>query len=235
MYDLLTWQEYRSIGLAEQHAEVDVAQTIISESYTATARRLGIPPIIDTGKFRPKKGDPITIRVDKVINQHPWEQYRKTYLPQYDHSFLSRAFLRVHPGYCDFLTRFYTSRFRTPAPQVYLYLSVLTQLTSAEKIMEEKWLAGPQAFAYPGVYELMNQCYQIRREYAEKHKAVNSLAKRYAWGVVRKEAERLLLRREYRVRSEQLRTLAQGITLEALPQGYSRILLLPVEGSTTHD
>ena len=230
MSDLLTFEEYRRIGLQEQHAEIDVARAIISESYTAAAMRLGIPACIDTGKFRPKKGDAIRIRVDKVVNEHPWNMYKKKYIPQHDHSFLSRAFVRVHPGYCDFLIRFYTSRYRTPAPQVQRYLELLAELTSAEKIMREKWLGGPKAFAFPAVYEIMDQCYHLRDEYAARCKAINSLAKRYGWNEIRREAERLLARREIHQQTEQVRQMTLTLPVEPLPSGLPRILLLPIGG-----
>lgn len=234
MSDLLTFEQYRLIGLKEQHAEVDAARAIVSESYSATALRFGIPLTIETGKFRPKAGDPITIRADKVINEYPWRLYLQKYVPQHDRSFLSRAFVEVYTGYCDFLLRMYTPRFRTPSQEVMGYLTLLTQLTAIEKILREKWVNGPQAFAYPGVYALMSQCYQLREEYATRRHAINSLAKKYQWGEVRKEAEFLLLRREYRGRAETLRESQTHLVVEPLPSGTPSIILLPVGRSEHH-
>lgn len=221
----LTFEQYRFIGLQEQHAEVDGALATISESYTATAMRYDIPAVIDTGKFRPRKGDSIFIRVDKVINDQPWKKYLRLYVPQYDHSFLSRAFFHVYPDYCDFLTRMHTPRYKTPSADVYNNLNLLTQITSIEKINKEKYMAGPTAFACREIYELMHQCYQLRGEYVERRKIVNRLALRYKWSEVRKEYEFVQARKECHEKAEALRRQPLP-SLEPLPPGTPRIILI---------
>jgi hypothetical protein len=226
MPENLTFERHRLIGLQEQHAEVDGARAIISESYTATAIRYGVPAVIDTGKFRPRKGDPIFIRVDKVINNQPWKKYLKIYVPQHDHSFMSRAFFLIHPDYCDFLIRMYTPRYKNPSETVYNHLILLTQIMSVEKIHQEKYAIGPEAFAYPWLYDLMHRCYQLRKEYVITRRIVYSLAKKHGWSQVKRERELVQARTEYHEKAEVLRQTPLPSPLEPLPPGMQKIILI---------
>lgn len=226
----LTFEQYRLVGLQEQHAEVDGARAIISESYTATALRYNVPAVIDTGKFRPRKGDPIFIRVDKVINNQPWKKYLRIYVPQHDRSFMSRGFSRVYPDYCDFLIRMHTSRFKNPSDPVYNYLVLLSQIMSVEKIHQEKYTIGSTAFACPWAYELMHQCYQLREEYVITRRIIYSLAKKHKWSEVKRERELILARTQYHEKAEELRQASLPTPLDPLPPGTPKILLIEQGG-----
>jgi hypothetical protein len=223
----LTYEQYCFIGLQEQHAEADGIKAVISESYTATALRYGVPPVFETGKFRPRKGDAIVIRSDKVINKQPWEKYCREYQPQCDHSFLSRAFSQCHTHYCDFLVRKYTNRFNSPSQDVLDKLNLLTQITSVEKIFQEKYAAGLKAFAFPPVYQLLHQCYQLRQAYAGHRWAINVLAKKRGWSEEKREVMYIQARKEHHDEAERLR-LSSLPSLPPLPLGTPRIILLPL-------
>ncbi len=222
----ITFEQHQFMYLQEQHAEVDGVRAIIALSHTAAAMRYGVPVKIDTGKFRPRKGTPITICPQGVINKYPWDKYCRTYNPQHDHSFLSRAFVLTYPDYSDFIMRFYTKQYRDPSPEVHQHLLIMSQLTVIEKIFKEKYAVGETAFAYPFVYQLLRECYHFRIDYNIRRRAVYTAARKHKWDEVKTEHMLIQAREERQGAIELLRLAPLPTPLTPLPPGVPRIILL---------
>lgn len=234
----LTFADHRLLGIVEQHAEVDGLLLTLSESHTATARRFGIPSVISTGNFRPRKGDEIFLRVDKICNKYPWERFNKEFIPPTDPSFLSRAFTRLPPNYLTWIVNDYTPRYKNLSKKVLDQILMLGQIMTVWSILVRgKYEAGPDAFACPWVYGQIRKCLGMRDRYVNEIIGLNRAAKTYKMtngrrGLNPTEAigMRIKIDARYRVEAEELGRERPGSLLEPLPPGIPKLLLLQSGG-----